>query len=284
MTSDDSDFPTKTRKSGEDPLGFFLSEDEPKSATVRPPRVGRAVARWFAAMPRPTWRRPAMRVPTWRLPVMRLPAWRLPGVRLPAVHLPEWHRPSWRVPAWPARVASIASQAGAAATQMVARAPVSTVAVGAFACGIIVGGSAVWLSGASRRVGFESGAPQQVQVVSRPVVIPFAPGYTPPSGPRVEQRALETRTATATPSAKPRRPVFRGSLVVNSRPSGARVFLNGRSVGKTPLVLKNEPAGSRAVRVALDGYEAWWSAVQVVANSETRLRAELRAQQPPAQP
>ena len=69
-----------------------------------------------------------------------------------------------------------------------------------------------------------------------------------------------------------------GSLVVNSLPSGARVFVNGRSVGETPLVLRDQPAGSRAIRVALDGYEPWSSAVQVIADSETRLRAELKAQ------
>jgi hypothetical protein len=73
-------------------------------------------------------------------------------------------------------------------------------------------------------------------------------------------------------------------LVVNSRPSGARVFLNGRSVGQTPLVLRNQAAGSRAVRVALDGYEPWSSAVQVIADTETHLRAELKVQRPAAQP
>jgi hypothetical protein len=71
---------------------------------------------------------------------------------------------------------------------------------------------------------------------------------------------------------------FRGSLVVNSLPPGARVFVNGSSVGETPLVLRNEKAGSRAIRIALDGYEPWSTAVRVVADSETQLRAELRAQ------
>jgi len=78
--------------------------------------------------------------------------------------------------------------------------------------------------------------------------------------------------------------LFRGSLVVNSRPSGARVFVNGRSVGRTPLVLRNQTAGSRAVRVALDGYVPWSSAVQVIADTETHLRAELKEQPPGAQP
>jgi hypothetical protein len=56
------------------------------------------------------------------------------------------------------------------------------------------------------------------------------------------------------------------------------VFLNGRSVGTTPLVLRNQAAGSRAVRVAMDGYESWSSAVRVVADTETRL--EGRAESP----
>ena len=66
--------------------------------------------------------------------------------------------------------------------------------------------------------------------------------------------------------------------------TGARVFLNGRNVGQTPLVLRNQTAGSRAVRVALDGYEPWSSAVQVVADTETQLRAELKMQRATAQP
>jgi PEGA domain-containing protein len=49
-------------------------------------------------------------------------------------------------------------------------------------------------------------------------------------------------------------------------------------------VLRNQPAGSRAIRVALDGYEPWSAAVRVVADTETHLRAELRSQRPSAQP
>jgi hypothetical protein len=95
---------------------------------------------------------------------------------------------------------------------------------------------------------------------------------------------VESKSVAAPVSARATRPSYRGSLVVSSRPSGARVFLNGRNVGQTPLVLRNQPAGSRAVRVALDGYEPWSSAVQVVANTETQLRAELKMQSPTAQP
>src|SRR6185503_8035061 len=151
-------------------------------------------------------------------------------------------------------------------------------------CGIVVGGFAVWLSGASRQA--EVKTPESVQAlppdVPRPAASPVAPVATAFASTPIVPIA-ESRPAPAAAAPPIRRP-FRGSLVVNSRPPGARVFLNGRNVGQTPLVLKNQPAGSRAIRVALDGYEPWSGAVQVVADTETRLRAELRAQRSTAQP
>jgi len=68
---------------------------------------------------------------------------------------------------------------------------------------------------------------------------------------------------------------FRGSLVVNSQPRGASVFINNELAGRTPLVVKSLPAGSRAVRVRLDGYSSWSRAVRVVANQSTTVLAEL---------
>jgi hypothetical protein len=68
---------------------------------------------------------------------------------------------------------------------------------------------------------------------------------------------------------------YRGSLRVTSTPRGAAVFINGDSAGTTPLVLRNLPVGSRAVRVSMDGYERWSRAVQVVANQRTEVNAVL---------
>ena len=45
-----------------------------------------------------------------------------------------------------------------------------------------------------------------------------------------------------------------GVLVVQSKPDGARVRLDGKDVGVTPLKLKDIPAGKHGVEVALDGY------------------------------
>jgi hypothetical protein len=69
--------------------------------------------------------------------------------------------------------------------------------------------------------------------------------------------------------------VFRGSLALNSDPPGAQVFFNGEPAGVTPLTLARVPAGSRAVRIELEGYEAWSASVRVVANQRTRVTRNL---------
>jgi hypothetical protein len=68
---------------------------------------------------------------------------------------------------------------------------------------------------------------------------------------------------------------FRGTLAVQSRPSGARVFVGGTAVGTTPIVLKDLPIGSRVVRLEAAGYQVWSSAVRVVANQQTQVTAIL---------
>jgi hypothetical protein len=80
----------------------------------------------------------------------------------------------------------------------------------------------------------------------------------------------------------PARPVrasargYRGTLVVTSRPRGANVFVNGEWEGETPLVLRGQRAGSRALRLDLDGYTSWSRGVQVVADQSTTISATLR--------
>jgi len=66
-----------------------------------------------------------------------------------------------------------------------------------------------------------------------------------------------------------------GTLRVESQPTGARVFVNNEYVGETPLVVGPVPAGSRAVRVQLDGYEPWSRGVRIVANESTIVAAQL---------
>jgi hypothetical protein len=68
---------------------------------------------------------------------------------------------------------------------------------------------------------------------------------------------------------------YRGALRVNSQPRGASVFINERYVGRTPMVLRSLPVGSRAVRLRLDGYAPWSRGVNIVANEFTTVAAKL---------
>ena len=64
-------------------------------------------------------------------------------------------------------------------------------------------------------------------------------------------------------------------LSVESRPSGARVFVNDRLVGSTPLALPGLPAGPATVRIELDGYQPWITTVRIGAGDQTRVAASL---------
>lgn len=66
-----------------------------------------------------------------------------------------------------------------------------------------------------------------------------------------------------------------GSLNVQSRPAGARVFVDGRLAGLTPLAIPDLPAGPATVRIELDGYQPWTTAVRVNPGGQTRVNASL---------
>jgi PEGA domain len=69
---------------------------------------------------------------------------------------------------------------------------------------------------------------------------------------------------------------FSGLLGVESAPSGARVFVNQRLAGITPLRVRL-PATSYAIWVEHDGYQRWTAGVAIPADRLTRVRAELEA-------
>lgn len=64
---------------------------------------------------------------------------------------------------------------------------------------------------------------------------------------------------------------FVGSLQIDSTPQGARVFIDRRPVGVTPLVLTGLVVGSHAVRLEADGHTPWSSAIRVTANRKTNV-------------
>jgi hypothetical protein len=90
---------------------------------------------------------------------------------------------------------------------------------------------------------------------------------------RVASRVAQTsEPEPATPGTLGK---FVGTLFVDSRPSGAKVFVDGKLTGTTPLSLASVAAGEHAVRLEYDGYRRWTSSVRVVASEQNRVTASL---------
>ena len=102
----------------------------------------------------------------------------------------------------------------------------------------------------------------------RPSIASGASSWPPTSSSRGE-----AARAAAARSARPRG--HRGTLVVTSRPRGALVYVNNRFAGRTPLSMRAQPVGSRAVRLTMDGYANWSRAITIVANQATNVSAQL---------
>jgi hypothetical protein len=89
--------------------------------------------------------------------------------------------------------------------------------------------------------------------------------------------AAATARSTGSPPPPPPATVGAsvGALTVDSRPDGARVFLDGKLVGTTPLSLPQIAEGEHAVRLERDGYRRWSSSVRVAGGQRQRVAASL---------
>jgi hypothetical protein len=68
-----------------------------------------------------------------------------------------------------------------------------------------------------------------------------------------------------------------GSLIVESEPAGANVFVDGASRGGAPLNLAKIKEGRHRLRVECPGYDAWESPFEIDTGRETKLVAKLGA-------
>jgi hypothetical protein len=66
-----------------------------------------------------------------------------------------------------------------------------------------------------------------------------------------------------------------GAIEIETRPSGARIRLDGAAAGVSPAVLDNVKAGSHTVRLELDGFRVWTTTVLIKAGTRTRIAASL---------
>jgi PEGA domain len=93
---------------------------------------------------------------------------------------------------------------------------------------------------------------------------------------RTQPAAQSTRVGLR-PTAGGTLPPSVGSVAIDSIPPGARVLVDGRRVGSTPLELKDVPAGTHLVRVEADGYATWAWTVRVVANQRSHVTVKLNS-------
>lgn len=96
----------------------------------------------------------------------------------------------------------------------------------------------------------------------------------------VAERATQAPPpATKTPAAAaPARGASRattGSLLVESRPPAARVTIDGREAGVTPLTLESIAPGVHTVRIERDGYQPWTTTVTIEPGVRARVAASL---------
>ncbi|MGR3294050.1 MAG: PEGA domain-containing protein [Candidatus Scalindua sp.] len=66
-----------------------------------------------------------------------------------------------------------------------------------------------------------------------------------------------------------------GSIVMESKPTKAEIFIDGNNAGITPVIINNVKPGKHFVEVKLFGYETWSKDINVEAEKETSLTAEL---------
>ena len=128
-------------------------------------------------------------------------------------------------------------------------------------------------SGATGGQPFSESAVQEPVNLNPPPIVP-APVTVPADRPRRPERtaapAPQRQPALAeAPATGP------ASLQVESRPSGAQVILDGRSIGKTPMTIPDVAAGDHNIRLELAGFKGWATTVDVKAGAATRVAASL---------
>lgn len=87
--------------------------------------------------------------------------------------------------------------------------------------------------------------------------------------PRPAPRQTAPRPEKANPES------FSGSIYVDSRPRGARVMLDGKMVGTTPMRIPDVPIGSHIIRLQLDDHSDWTSSTRIVSGQESRVSGSL---------
>jgi serine/threonine protein kinase len=107
---------------------------------------------------------------------------------------------------------------------------------------------------------------------SQQLTVPLAKTPSQPPKAVVAPKPAVIPSEKAEKTEKPEEP---GVLVLDSRPTGATAFLDGRAVGRTPLSVPGVRAGDHTVRFELAGHSSWTASINVVGGTSTRVGGSL---------
>ena len=91
----------------------------------------------------------------------------------------------------------------------------------------------------------------------------------------VAQASKKATPTKAAPTGTATTGILPGSIFVDSNPRGARIFLDGKAMGTTPLRIPEVPIGSHVVRLELPDHRAWTGATTVVSGKDARVTGSL---------
>jgi hypothetical protein len=92
---------------------------------------------------------------------------------------------------------------------------------------------------------------------------------------RAELRATPPRRGAAPQQAPAPSVALTGSIYVASNPPGARVFIDGKPVGTTPVRIPELRIGAHVVRMELPDHRTWSTSARVVAGQDIRVTGSL---------
>jgi serine/threonine-protein kinase len=110
------------------------------------------------------------------------------------------------------------------------------------------------------------------------------PAKASPSGAAADEPAARTKPtpsprvppkAAGAPRPAPTPVIVATSLSIETRPPGARVRVDGRDVGVTPLTVTPLDPGPHRLELQLPGYRLWSSTLTLAAGQRRRLTASL---------
>jgi hypothetical protein len=115
---------------------------------------------------------------------------------------------------------------------------------------------------------------------ARSIVVPLKPASASASSPAPAPAPAAAPRATPRPAPPPPEEpqsstVYTGSIYVDSRPRGARVSIDGKAVGVTPLRVSDVRIGTHVVRLELPDHRLWSSTTRVISGQEQRVTGSL---------